>query len=100
MSLNIIERRNTRREFVQNIQLIGQTTATIAAELGISEQQLVEIISLKGRKIEDPWIVRNYLIDYAQQNNMRLIPFSKLKGEASEYFFLDSKYIQNGQSNS
>ncbi len=99
MSLKIIERRNTRREFVRNIQLIGQTTAVVAEDLKISEQQLIEIINLKGSKIEDPWIVRNYIIDYASKKNMHLIPFSKLKGEASDYFFLDLKYIQNGQIN-
>ncbi len=97
MSLNAIERRNTRNEFTKNIKLIGETTESLATRLAISESCLIEIISLNGSKIEDPWIVRNYILDYANQNNIQLIPFSKLKGQASDYFFLDSGYIKSGR---
>ncbi len=96
MSLNIIERRNTIQEFKKNIKLIGLTTQLIARELEISEQQLIKIINLKCSRFEDPWIVRNYILDYAQEKGVELIPFSKLQGDYHDYFFLDSEYIKKG----
>lgn len=97
MSLNIIERRQTKIEFKRNIALIGMTNSQLASKLNISTQKLIEIIELKDGCIENPWIVLNFITTYAQTNSLQLLKFSKLKGDYHDYPFLDSVYIENGR---
>lgn len=96
MSLNVFERKRTKDEFKRNIALIGLTTDEVATKLNITEKKLIDIIKLNDDCIENPWIIRNFIIDYAQQNNLQLMQFSKLKGDYHNYFFLDSNYIDMG----
>lgn len=93
MSLNILERKRTKDEFKRNIALIGLTTGEVAIKLNIPENKLVNIIKLNDDCIENPWIVRNFIISYAQEHNLQLMQFSKLKGDYHNYLFLDSNYI-------
>ncbi|MDJ0396442.1 DUF2316 family protein [Rhodococcus sp. G-MC3] len=64
MSLNTRERAATRDELHANLALTLLSPATIAAELGISEQRVVAALAVAGSRPEDIWLVRDYL-DYS-----------------------------------
>lgn len=57
MLLNIIERRNTRKEFAQNIKLCGFTNTALVTKLNITETELDSVLKLQSNHIEDQWIV-------------------------------------------
>ncbi len=97
MSLNRIERRNTKEEFTQNIKLCGLTNAQLATKLNVTENKLESVLELQSTHIEDPWIVVEFLKNYARVNDLKLIPFSKLAGDYNNYWFLDLAYISKGQ---
>lgn len=97
MSLNIIERRNTKKELAQNIKLCGLTNAELATKLSITENKLESVLKLQSNHIEDPWIVVEFLKTYAQEHDLKLMPFSKLAGDYNNYWFLDTGYISKGQ---
>ncbi len=97
MSLNIKERKETINEFKENLKLCNLTVQDIAEALQITDLKVEEIINLQGSRIEDPWIIRNFILDYSKSNNIDIKPFSKLKGNYEDYYFLNTEYIRKGK---
>ena len=97
MSLNSVQRYNTKMEFAQNIKLAGIEKVQIASDLGISMTKLDRILKLDQSSLNDPWILRNYLIKKIQKAGGEPAPFTALVGDWHDYWFLDSDIIDQGK---
>lgn len=96
MSLTIRQRENTIREFEQNRELLGLSFEHVARDLGTTSDRIKDIAQLQGRSIEEPWILRNYLLSQAQARGVELVPFTALVGDPRDYWFLDTQTIARG----
>ncbi|MHC5248613.1 DUF2316 family protein [Enterococcus sp. LJL90] len=97
MSLNPLERRRTKKEFVENIKLTGLSESEIAADLQISVTTLQSLLMLKPKAIEDVWILRNYLLEKVRAQGKTPVPFTALKGNPEDYWFIDSQKVLTKQ---
>lgn len=88
MSLNILERKHTTKEFKENIKILGYDKNRIAKDLNWSEEKLEKVIHLDVDRLLDPWDLRDYLLAELDKNGKDVYPFSKLKGDRSDYWFL------------
>ncbi|PJM72927.1 hypothetical protein CS006_06615 [Bifidobacterium primatium] len=97
MSLSMTQRRNTIREFKENLGLLGLTPADLAKYFDVDERYIVDIIELRSGVLEDPWIIRNYLLRKAEERGVELKPFTALVGDHHDYWFLDGVMIDAGE---
>lgn len=94
MSLSMAQKAATRREFARNFELLGLSSADAAADLGVSADRIEDIMNLRHvRRLEDAWVLRAYLINQAEQQDIELIPFTALAGNPADYWFLDASRI-------
>ncbi len=93
MSLNITERKQTIIEFNGNMQIANLTVNDLALHFQVSDSKINAIINLEDSCIENPWIIREYLIARIIETNKILFPFSKMNGSYTSYWFLDKAYI-------
>ena len=98
MSLTLAQEQATRSEFAANIKRSGLSLATIAAALGTTADTIEEeVIQLNPKRLEDPWIVRNYLLDEMSKKGQTPVLFTALKGDFHHYWFLNNKIIERGK---
>lgn len=102
MSLTVEQVIKTKKEFRENIEILGYDISKIARDLKTTEIYLEKIINLNVRRIEDPWILKNYLEKEAKDQAVNLLPFTALVGDYHKYWFLnpdiiDKKYIELGE---
>lgn len=97
MSLTKEQIKNTQEEFQKNIELSGLSLTQIACDLQTDVCTIEKIIQLNTSSIENPWILKNYLNDKIRNLNKTPIPFSALIGDYHDYWFLDSKKIEEGK---
>ena len=104
MSLSLGQRIATKREFRENMRRLGLDADDIGRAFGVDGSTIETIIDLDGSTIETiidlksgvleyPWIVRGYLIDVARERGVELTPFTALKGDPHDYWFLDGAVI-------
>lgn len=99
MSLNPQQQAATRRELTENLKRSELTIADLAQALGTDARNITQILNLQVGRIEDPWIVRNYLMRVLAERNITAAPYTALVGNAGDYWFLDNAYIARGQIN-
>lgn len=102
MSLSSEQIIKTKEEFRKNIEALGYDITKIAKDLKTTVVYLEKIINLNVRRIEDPWILKNYLEEKARDKEVELLPFTALKGNHHQYWFLNEdiinkKYIELGE---
>lgn len=93
MSLNPTERANTIKEFQENLKLSGLSVDEVADALNTTPSKITRILNLEQSALEDPWIVRNFLIETIKQNGQTPVTFTALKGDWHNYWFLNSHVI-------
>ena len=94
MSLSTAQKQATRREFAENLARLSLTPQDIATALDTTPQRIEDIIALRNiRRLEDAWVVRRYLLEYATQTGIGLKPFTALRGNPEDYWFLDASRI-------
>lgn len=94
MSLSTAQKQATRQEFTRNLELLGLTPRDIATNLGTTPERIEDIIALRNvRRLEDAWIVRQYLLDCAARASIELVPFTALVGNPENYWFLNADRI-------
>ncbi|KRN99283.1 DUF2316 family protein [Companilactobacillus kimchiensis] len=93
MTLNPQQITNTINELQENFELSGLTKQQVATDLNISLNKLDTIMNLNQESLNDPWIVRNYLIDKVRAKNQEPVPFTALAGDWHHYWFLNSRII-------
>lgn len=94
MSLSKQEKADTIKAFKSNIELLGASKVEIAAALNTSPKMIDSIINLKVNAIEEPWILKNYLEEQLKNKGIEASPFTALKGDYHDYWFLDSQKIE------
>lgn len=97
MSLTRDQKTATIAELAENMRRLGETDESVAAALGTTGAYVSEVRHLHSRRIEDPWIIRNYLLDEARERGVELVPFTALVGDWHGYWFLDGGYIDRGR---
>lgn len=95
MSLTLQQMNNTRAELKQNFELIDLSKQQIADDLNISLVKLDHIFTLTQRSLNDPWILRNYLLQKVKEEGQTPVPFTALSGDWHHYWFLNSRAIDN-----
>ncbi|AVK63183.1 DUF2316 domain-containing protein [Lactobacillus sp. CBA3606] len=93
MSLNPVERQTTSQELQTNFRRSGLTDAQVATALQTTPEHLQAVLALKVRRIEDPWILRNYLAQQLTQQGITPVPYHYLVGDAADYWFLNQARI-------
>jgi hypothetical protein len=96
MSLNKAEEAATREELSHNFALAGRSAEQIAEDLHTDADRVRRTLVLDAERIEDPWILRNYLSCAIEEKGETPIPYSKLVGDPADYWFLDARYIAEG----
>ncbi|MBT1171927.1 DUF2316 family protein [Bifidobacterium sp. MA2] len=97
MSLTTAQREATIREFHENLRRLHLSVEDVAKHFGIDASRIETIIDLKSGVLEYPWIVRAYLLDEAAARGVELIPFTALRGDPHDYWFLDGAIIDRGE---
>ncbi|MCI1892252.1 DUF2316 family protein [Schleiferilactobacillus perolens] len=97
MSLTPTEIEATKQEYRQNMKLAGLSRQEISADLGVSEEKLERILNLHQRSLEDAWILRNYLLTKVEEAGEKPVPFTALKGDPADHWFLDADTIHHGK---
>lgn len=96
MSLNPQEMQATRNSFQQNMALLNQSYEEIAQALQTNAAYVQSVADLDAAHIEDPWILKNYLEQQLHAIGKTSVPFTALKGDYHQYWFLDSRRIEAG----
>ena len=93
MSLSPKQEEDTRRELKANLEKAGISIKQCANELGTSEEYIRDLLDLKPRKLEDTWILKNYLIEKVKEKGEQPVKFTALGGNHHIIWFLNSRYI-------
>lgn len=96
MSLSAKQRQATTEEFYENIQRLGSSFEEIAIDLETTPQHVKQVITLKTSILEEPWILRDYLLAELAKQEKTAVAFSALLGQAKDDWFLDQEKIQQG----
>ena len=93
MSLTPKQEDDTRRELRENFDKAGVNLNEVAADLGTTPEYIVQLMRLKPRRLEDTWILRNYLLDKVREAGKTPTAFTALAADYHIIWFLDSAYI-------
>lgn len=63
----------------------------------VSGSRVEQIITLKSGVLEYQWIIRAYLLSKAAAQGVELTPFTALRGNPHDYWFLDGDFIDRGE---
>ena len=96
MSLTHQQKAATINEFARNIELLGLSPAQIAHDLDTTEQHVNEVARLRSGVLEEPWVLRNYLLSQAARAGIEPVPFTALVGDHHSYWFLDADASDRG----
>lgn len=97
MSLTREQRENTISELTENMRRLGETNESLAQALGSTPGYVEEVVHLHARNLEDPWVVRNRLLELGRERGVELVPFTALTGDWHRHWFLDGAYIDRGR---
>lgn len=93
MSLTKNEQVNTINELHQSFDNSGLTLEDVADSLNTDPQYIADLLNLKAHRIEDPWILKNFLEQYNQAHQLGKVEFTALKGDYHDYWFLNAQTI-------
>lgn len=93
MSLTDKQIDDTKYELKSNFEKSGLSIDEIAKNLKTSPEYIEQLFDLNPSRLEDTWILRNYLIEVLDEKSIEITPFTALVGKSENYWFLDSNYI-------
>ena len=93
MSLSPMQEENTRKELKANFEKSGLTVSEIASALGTTEAYIGELFALRPKRLEDTWILKNFLLDKVREAGKTPTAFTALGGDYHFIWFLDAEYI-------
>ena len=94
MSLNAEQLLATKNELARNFELSGLTKQQICNELNISSIKFDRIMQLEQTALEDPWILKNFLVAHVITAGNQPVPFTALSGDYHRHWFLNSQTIE------
>ena len=96
MSLSYEEIENTKKELKSNFDKSGLTVEEIADKIKTTPEYVEDLFNINPRRPEDTWILKNYLIEVLNEKSVEVTPFTALRGNCEDNWFLNSDYIKNG----
>lgn len=96
MSLTYEEQEMTREDLARAMAELGLTPEQVAVALGTTPQNLRRVMQLDIHRLEDPWVLRNYLLEQAAERRVP-VTFRVLNRDYHKLWFLDAAYIDRGQ---
>ncbi|MGO3601889.1 MAG: DUF2316 family protein [Enterococcus malodoratus] len=93
MSLNPQQISDTKREFQENFEQTGLSIEQIAADLNTIPAIIEDTLNLNVSRIEDPWVLKNYLEAELSAQGKPVVPFTALVGDYHRHWFLNSRRI-------
>ena len=93
MSLSAKQIDDTRRELRENLDKAGVKIHDVATDLGTTQEYIMQLLRLEPKRLEDTWILKNYLIDKVRKAGKTPTAFTALGGDYHIIWFLDSEYI-------
>ena len=93
MSLSEKQKDDTRKELKENFDKSGVNIQQVAADLGTTEAYIEQLMRLEPKKLEDTWILKNYLIEKVMEAGKTPTAFTALGGNYKVIWFLDADYI-------
>lgn len=93
MSLTVEQQIATKAELRAAMDLVGLSVEDLAQALQVTPAVIQASLELKGRAIENPWVLKEYLADQARAQGLEPIEISALRGDYHQYWFLDSRVI-------
>ena len=93
MSLSAKQMEDTRRELRENLDKAGVSVREAADALGTTQEYIQQLLRLEPKRLEDTWILKNYLIEKAVEAGKTPTPFTALGGDYHVIWFLDAGYI-------
>ena len=97
MSLSAQQIEDTKNELRANYEKTGLTVEEIASALSTSTDYINQLFDLEPKKLEDTWILKNYLIEKVKEAGKEPTPFTALGGDYHVIWFLDANYIDGGK---
>ena len=97
MSLSVKQIEDTRRELKENLDQSGVTVQEAASDLGTTQEYIMQLLRLEPKRLEDTWILKNYLIDKVIKAGKTPAAFTALGGDYHVIWFLDPEYIDGGK---
>ena len=97
MSLSPQQLEDTRNELHENFVKAGVPVEQIAADLGTTTDYIEQLFRLDPRRLEDTWILRNYLLAKVESLGKEPTKFTALAGDYHAIWFLDPDYIDSGK---
>lgn len=88
-----MEQQATRKELQQNFSLANQSLAEVETALQTTPDYIQKVLNLEVQHIEDPWILRNYLNKQIAAQHLIAVPYSRLVGASTNYWFLNQRRI-------
>ena len=83
----------TRIQLRENLEKSGLTIEQVSADLGTTPEYIEQLLRLEPKRIEDTWILRNYLIRKVKETGQKPVKFTALGADHHIIWFLDSRYI-------
>ena len=93
MSLTREQEDATRKELRENLEKSGVEIPQIAADLGTTEGYIEQLLRLEPKRLEDTWILKNYLLDRVRDAGKAPTAFTALGGDYRKIWFLNAAYI-------
>lgn len=90
MSLSPQQIQHTKEEFQANFKRSGLSLEQIATDLETTPAVIAATLNLDVSRLEDPWVLKNYLEAALAQQGSASIPFTALTGDYHRYWFLNS----------
>ena len=97
MSLSAKQIEDTRRELRENLDKPGVKIHDVATDLGTTQEYIIQLLRLEPKRLEDTWILKNYLIDKVIKAGKTPTAFTALGGDYHVIWFLDPDYIDGGR---
>ena len=93
MSLSQQQIADTRNELRDNLLKSGVTVEQTAKDLGTTPEYIEQLLRLEPNRLEDTWILKNYLIEKVKEAGKTPTKFTALGGNYHFIWFLNSRYI-------
>ena len=93
MSLSKKQMDDTRNELRENLEKSGVDIHKAAIDLGTTDDYIEQLLRLEPKRLEDTWILKNYLIEKVTEAGKTPTKFTALGGDYRIIWFLNSDYI-------
>ena len=97
MSLTKEQENTTRIELEENFVKSGLSLHKVASDLGTTDDYIDQLMHLQPIRLEDTWILRNYLLEKVKETGNDPTPFSVLRANPRQIWFLNADYIEGGK---